>query len=395
MIIMRVKLDNICQFNDFDVNFTYPKKIVDSTIEQEHLKDLPNFRYKKLVVIMGQNASGKTTFGRILMELFNAIKNRDFDRLGDMISDRSREAFLMVEFVLHTNTLYRFELSISNNLVQETDEHINDSVDILPEPYVVKYRLKKCTINKTDNYQKCVSRLDKIQSDFTDDLGGLRKEKLRLGWFFAFSKDESILNITNIARSKNSEMYLKALQTILMALDSSIDKVEWKSIESEKDAISIGFKNSSKSVLLSNGGILNKNILSSGTLQAIGIAELMVAALNHSNGFYYCDEKFSYVQTEFETAILSFLIGCLEDREQLFFTTHNYEVLDMALPKHSYLFFKKYIDDNTPKVKAIFADSILKKNTDSLKNAYENDLFSVLPSTDSIFQLLERDADAE
>lgn len=53
MIVLNVTLDNIYGFNDFNINFTYPKKIVNSIIEEENLKYRPYFRYKKAVVLMG------------------------------------------------------------------------------------------------------------------------------------------------------------------------------------------------------------------------------------------------------------------------------------------------------------------------------------------------------
>ena len=46
MIVLNVYLDNFYAFKDFQMNLTYPKKIVDSYIQDEHLKDHPNFRYK-------------------------------------------------------------------------------------------------------------------------------------------------------------------------------------------------------------------------------------------------------------------------------------------------------------------------------------------------------------
>ena len=41
MIVLNVTLDNIYGFNDFNINFTYPQKIVNSIIEEENLNDRP------------------------------------------------------------------------------------------------------------------------------------------------------------------------------------------------------------------------------------------------------------------------------------------------------------------------------------------------------------------
>ena len=68
MVIMNLRLDNFLVFNDFELCMSYPKKIVRSTIEDECLSGRERFRYKKVVILMGANATGKTALGRILGE---------------------------------------------------------------------------------------------------------------------------------------------------------------------------------------------------------------------------------------------------------------------------------------------------------------------------------------
>ena len=69
MIVLNVMLKNILGFSDFNINFSYPKKIVNSIIENEHLAGRPNFRYKKVVLLMGANATGKTSLGKALAKI--------------------------------------------------------------------------------------------------------------------------------------------------------------------------------------------------------------------------------------------------------------------------------------------------------------------------------------
>ena len=45
MIVLNLELDNLFGFEDFKINFSYPKKIVNSSIKDETLYDKPNFRY--------------------------------------------------------------------------------------------------------------------------------------------------------------------------------------------------------------------------------------------------------------------------------------------------------------------------------------------------------------
>ena len=48
MVLLNIKLDNFLVFNDFQLCTAYPKKIVGSTIREEHLANHENFRYKKV-----------------------------------------------------------------------------------------------------------------------------------------------------------------------------------------------------------------------------------------------------------------------------------------------------------------------------------------------------------
>ena len=77
MILLNIRLNNIYGFRDFTADFTYPKKVVNSFIEDEHLAGRPRFRYKKAVVLIGANATGKTSFGKALLRIFRYIESGD------------------------------------------------------------------------------------------------------------------------------------------------------------------------------------------------------------------------------------------------------------------------------------------------------------------------------
>ena len=63
----------------------------------------------------------------------------------------------------------------------------------------------------------------------------------------------------------------------------------------------------------------------------------------------------------------------------------------MISEKHAFAFLKKEIDQNEYKVSVTFASDILKRNTDSVRCAMENDVFRALPD-DSLLDELEVDA---
>ena len=84
MIVLNLKLNNIYGFSNFSIDFSYPKKIVNSLIEDEYLEGRPNFRYKKAVILMGANATGKTSLGKALLNIVNFINSGDPAMLNAM-----------------------------------------------------------------------------------------------------------------------------------------------------------------------------------------------------------------------------------------------------------------------------------------------------------------------
>ncbi len=114
----------------------------------------------------------------------------------------------------------------------------------------------------------------------------------------------------------------------------------------------------------------------------------MVSSMKHAQcSLYYCDEKFSFIHTDLEKAILSLMIDSLQPNDQLFFTTHNTDILNMNLPKHSFTFLCKDISHTESPVSCISASTLLKRNTDSLKNAVDNDMFACAPAVDLIYEI--------
>ena len=57
--------------------------------------------------------------------------------------------------------------------------------------------------------------------------------------------------------------------------------------------------------------------------------------------------------------------------------------------KHTYSFLRKDIDNVACPITCIDASSVLKRNTDSLKNAVENDMFSSAPALELIYDIAE------
>jgi len=365
MVILDLKADNFFLFKDFHINMSYPKKIVNSTIEDENISGRPNFRYKKLVILMGANATGKTSLGLLMMGIFNFIAEKEYIKITPLIEDTSKSAYFSIDLVTRSKELVRIECSVSPK-----NGEIYSSTDI-------KVKVKKTDIAPKDNYEICAKRLDEIQMEWVSDYTKALEDVPVLSWLFEYS-----ITTTGSARNykpRSKDRYTNILRQTLMALDPRIKGIV--NVPGADDIYIIKYEN--KSVVMKNG-VLTDDILSSGTKEGIGVATVLAGIKAGGYEFFYCDEKFSHIHSESEKAFLSLLIDCLEPDNQLFFTTHNTDVLEMNLPKHSYAFLRREPDMS---ISCICASDLLKRNTDSLKNAVENDLFVSLPNVDAIYAL--------
>ncbi len=369
VVILDAYLDNFYAFHNFHMNLTYPKKIVGSTIPDEHLADRPNFRYKKLNIIMGANATGKSTFGRMLMKIFNFMSRKSFDILTSVICDRGKDATFILDMASSQNILYRTVCKIAP---PKGGIYTSENVEL---------EIRSESIRPKDSYESCVQRMVIApyisKNSFVEEL-----EKIDpLDWMFEYPKD-----INRTLRLPNEDKtFCMVLENLLRTLDPSIVKVEMS--KDAKNAYVVRFSDSS--IILQNGEPFATEMLSSGTKAGVEIANVISSLKQGQNTFYYCDEQFSYIHSDIEKAVISLMIELLHPNDQLFFTTHNTDILTMDLPKHAFTFLRKNTEIPECPIVCVEASSLLKRSTDSLKNAVENDLFSAAPSVDLIYALAD------
>lgn len=372
MIIMDVSFDNFYAFRNFHMNMSYPKKIVNSCIEGEFLDGHPNFRYKKVNIIMGANASGKTSLGKMLMNIFNFMKKKEFSKLTHAICDPDIPASFSIDFIpTNDDQLYRVQTQI--NPSAEDDYQISDISTVV----------KSVKISQNDRYETCAQKLDQLPISPTENYIEELEKLPNLSWFFSYPQD--FVGDFPWRTLNDSEKYLPILKNILTALDPAITNVS--RLQGVEGAYIINLQNDY--AILQDNELTNSDLLSTGTKAGIDIAALLTSMVEDRNSFYYCDEKFSYIHSDIEKAILSVMIESLHPDNQLFFTTHNMELLDLPLPKHTFQFLRKDVSNKDHPIDCVSASDWLKRNTDSVKSALDNDLFSASPATDLIYDILD------
>ena len=364
MIVMNLEIDNFFAFRNFQMNMSYPKKIVNSYIQGEFLKERTNFRYKKVNILLGANATGKTSIGKMLMAILNFIDKKELFHILNKIDDSNKVATFSIDFVTNKYILYRLDVKV---LPEDGDDR------------VIFASVRKVDINKNDNYETCLERLLQIpikyEENYIDELTKIEK----LGWMFTYPEDSS----NGKVKCLDNADYPLILNYTLKALDPTIKEVEKiKDVEN-----SYVIRMEKRDLIIQDGEVIKNNILSSGTKAGIDIARLISAIRCGEYGFFYCDEKFSYVHSDMEKAFLSVMINSLKDNEQFFFTTHNTDILDMPFPKHTFTFLRKDSFNLEKPIDCLNPAKYLKRNTDSLRNAVENDLFSCAPNLEYIYEI--------
>lgn len=364
MLLMDVRLDNVFGFEDFHINFSYPRKLINTNIGDEFLSARPNFKYKKAVVLMGGNATGKTTLGKALMLIFNYMAKGNPESLKDMIGDQSRKASFIIDFVeMNQLNLVRFKAVITAS------------------PDVVENYYSSCDIRPTDSYESCVKQLESKNMSLIQP-SGFNSVFGNIGFRFCLAGKESILD-NHV--TKNKGVYLETLRNIIKTLDPSFVNIS----ESKEFDDSFVLERGGTKILIQKGALQDsRGILSTGTREGISIATLVSAVRLHLNGFYYCDEMFSHIQTDIEKRLFGIMVDNLEDGEQLIFTSHNSDMQDLNLPKHSFVYLRKVKENGGFKIYANSASDYLKRPTDSVRCAAENDVFSTIPD-DSLLDELE------
>ena len=360
MIVLNLQLNGVYGFNNFNINFTYPKKIINSIIEDEFLDGREHFRYKKAVILMGANATGKTSLGKALVRIFTYMTTSNPLLLCEMVA--GEKGSFSIDFV---NGDYRLQRL---------------AAEIIPSTNEVNIQYKDAEIGTFDSYEKCANKLKDRTAEATKTPASLKKLVGDIRYRFAYPEIEKTLKLTGA----NKAILLKTLHAVIGTLDPTLQDVRIS--KDLKDTFII--RRGGTEIIIQEGRLLNREVLSSGTADGIDVAMFLAAIIARESTFYYCDEHFSYIQSDIEKRIFGIMLDRLGNNEQLIFTTHNTDMLDLNLPKHSYIFLRKQQEDGIYNVSAISASEVLKRNTDSIRNAVENDIFASLPQ-DSLLDELE------
>lgn len=382
MIFLKVKLNNIFMFKDATLDLTYNRKLSEPTITNEYLEDFPKINFKRVCVLTGANASGKTVLGKALCMISNFLVGRDVHVKGgvldinNMIWNRKKPGSFSVEFVTSEDGLFH---------------HISVSIDQLG---LVEEDYRYLVMRKSYSYKDLVRKVfdspdfrsyyNREKENYGVTSPGFRSHAASIGkllsvenqvWNYCFTGyHDTPLKPTNTD--------LKLFETILKSFDSSITSVKRIS-GSDKDSFLVKFSNKDE-VLISDGEVQDANRFSRGTLESLELASFYQWLSLSEFGTFFLDEKMAYSHSLVEQAILNKFIEILGKQAQLFVTTHNLDILSMNLPTHSFTFLRK---DEYSQIIHPEKIGFVNKNDRNLAGFVRNDVFNTLPTTDMINDL--------
>lgn len=396
MIFTRLRFINLYAFEDAELNLSYPRKPVNMPLDGEFLAGRPKFYYKKVCIITGGNASGKTSLGRILCGIQVFLRTKEL-RSNLRVNNKNNDASFEVDFATEEHFHHRLYVRFATS---EGGAHIIKEI---------KYGFVQIALN--DSCHKTTEKLNQLfsgrapgdteyffQELATDSepvvLEFFKQLKFFGGWYYLLSE-------TKESTTAISGMNKNILERIIRTFDSSIIGVT-EMLESESDGDEnkssavylIKFKNSDSLVVTSKGEIINSDRLSRGTYEAVTVAHFISAIISDCERLgkqslipsmtYFLDEKLAYTHSELERMIVALIISNLKENTQFFYTTHNMDIFELDLPVHSFIFIKKTKDYS----EFVEANSVVKKNDRSMRNAVERDVFGVLPDTSLVSELL-------
>lgn len=416
MIFTKIGIKNWYSFGDCELDLTYPRKIVDTTIPYEYLEEFENIRFKRVVILSGANASGKTSFAKIICAIRNFLKDKTISTfIIEGVHSSLENLGFEVEFLDSFPTTDKVkcddtvESKIYDHIHSLKVEFLNSSESSNNPRWIFKYKCIK--INKSDSMQSLRTRLDLLNSNesisknmifisnydievnsekYVKSIFEFNRLNFTTGWNFLYN-DLSKDSDTQITDKLNKEV----LEAVLKTFDPSIKNIKYaveEGGEGKPKGFFVNFSSGKELYISKDGQVAEKRfLLSLGTYESIKIANFIsiVFSTKLSRGCtFFLDESMAHVQSEIERNIVNLIIQKMNNYSQFFYTTHNYDILDMNLPIHSFLFIRK---DEENKSYFVKAEDSFKKNDRSIINYIKNDVLGTIPNTQLLDEILLKD----
>ena len=386
MVILRVACDNFYMFKNFELDLTYSRKVNHPLSKDNELFEGSRIKVRKNLIVMGANAAGKTTFGKLLCAILNFIRGNNLDdqyfSLEKIQYDKSRDASFEIEFFVN-GVAYLLKASFRDYNLQQEQVFRQK---VYPTYSIQKLRNRLRTSSAIETFDANDKQMNIGFKSFAFSVSKPSKfdeSVKRLGFWFMLS--EPISNATVY----RSEVDVEFLDKMLPAIDNSVKSVKRLQVEGDStptNSYQISFKNNETLTVL-NGDLKTCGYrLSHGTFESIDFVFSLSVLRKGLASIFYIDERLSHMHPELEIYLARQAFLQKPKDAQLFFTTHDTELFDLNAPNASYMIFRRNSEGFN---EVIFVSDKLSKNDRNLRNYYENDYFEVIPDYSVLDKLFE------
>ena len=383
MVFLSIYADNVYMFRDFYLDFTVQRRSSHFLSQNDSLFDGSVISVRRKLLILGGNASGKTTFARLLCAIQNYLIGREMSKylnLIEKIYDPNRPGIIKAEFALK-NVAFSIECEFdTKGVIRESLRR----VEIFPTYSTAKLREKLYSSKPVDSYDRRDSGTGTISTIVDSGLiSYLLFKPENKSYLDKFRRETAFSYIfSDYASNQNSEklqLTQETLNKIVPHIDNSVERIV--ALKSEDPAIisnsyMIVFKNGTK-LTIPDGDLKNadRTRLSHGTYEILQFLNFIAGIKNTSNMTAFADEQLPHSHTELEAYFVMKAL-LISRTDQLFYTTHNAELLNLNIPPQMVLLFRRNDEGFN---EAIYVNERLKKNDRSIKGYYDNDFFGIMP----------------
>lgn len=380
MNILSLQCHNVFMFRNFHIDFTYPRKTNYAVSNNDRLFPGSKINVRKKILILGGNASGKTTFGKLLCAITNYIIGREVNihtlNLHETLYDKEKNGSFEIDFAINDMAYRVRSVFNSKGIIEETFKRVKifksyniqtlkSKLDIAP--YWLTYTNKDISTSAASAV--LCSKVLKMPEH--ENIALMLTHNVGFHYFFS--------NFASYSQDAVLSAPIKLLNDILPNIDNSIEKVAALSIKGDTRSTNsyvILFKNGDQ-LTVPDGNVLKADTfrLSHGTYEVLSFLNILEEIRARKNDIIFIDEQLAHLHAELE-AYLIMKAFLMPHDSQLFFTSHNNELLDLNVPNHTFLLFKRNNDGFNS---SLYVSESLTKNDRSVRNYYENDYFGVLP----------------
>ena len=212
MVVTNIYLDNVYAFKDFSLSFVYPKKLVNTPLDGEYFQDYPNFRYKKLNILIGSNATGKTSLGKAIWHLCLFLNTKEAKPILDLVCDKTKQTRIVFDYAVKGDGVCLNRADIIVNPIKEKEE----------QKILMRFYSEK--LLKTDSYESARDRFN-VNAEYKDYLECLTDVEFS-GWNFNFPLTEANCDYVDCPFERGEqEDFKKILLPVLSTMDPSIKDV--------------------------------------------------------------------------------------------------------------------------------------------------------------------------